>query len=636
MQHALTMASAAATAKRGSAGLKFSVGKKGAKLKSSSAVHLSVANTKDVHQTKEDEVEPKFTSLTEKRRFAAVIGWEKRRKGLDKKPSAAKGTVRKSNVSAAPATHVKGKSKMRSMQKKHHPTAASAATHPPTKKRKVETEPTALAIRSNAAKLGWEKRRSVDAADSKAKSTISYASSVDSDPVAEGTSSIKTKAGNKQRRGKDAIAVRITAAKLGWDRRRNQIAAERSTGSSTSDDASSGEAGRSPVAKKAAAASKKVYTAAERRKAALAGWAKIRAERSAGSSISEDASSGERESFTEGAGRSPVNNKIAALSKKVYTAVERRKAALAGWEKRKAARMCAGLSSISDFETSVATVPSMLLNSALPTMPTLTKEIKNYREGKKRSCRLAEESTESYEDEVRKINKIVNYLRQSRGWLEFRPSSRRGSGTATYGYIPSSIASFIRNGTISQRTVLDHGTLGIHYALDWHGYGGLKDMIATFGEDYSPYPTKEMMEQSRNTEWELGDDLPWREVLEDEKKKLAMIAASEQEQINIDEDILIVAAILANLDGSVTEQCVQNDGEVFKSEEKGWSSARSPSHVTLKNICRIYDSSNEYNDSDNEDCKTQEVKNTFSHMGDDQPSAKIVTQVFSNWNFGLS
>ncbi len=685
----------ASTAKRSGAGMKLGGVKNDANRESSSAVQLSVAKTKDVHKTEESEVEPNFASLSEKRRFAAMISWEKRRKALDKKTFAAKGAARKSNSSAASAsaTHVKGKSKMRSMQKMHHPTSASAATQPPTKKRKIETELTALAIRSNAAKLGWEKRRSVAAANSNGESTSSHASSADSDPVAQGTSSFKTKAANKQRGGKDAIAVKISDAnKLGWDRRRNQIAAERSTGSSTCDDASSGEAGiekktaasskkiytaadrrkaalagwakiraernagsltsydassgdrqsftegasGSPVHKKTAAASKKVYTAAERRKAALAGWAKIRAERGAGSSTSDDASSGERQSFAEGASGSPVNKKTATALKKVYTAAERRKAALVGWEKRKAARMYTGLSSISDFETSVTTVSSISLNSALPTMPTLTKEIKNYREGKTRSCRHAEESTESYEDEVRKVNKIVSYLRQSRGWLEFRPSSRRGMCTATYGYIPSSIASFIRDGTISQRTVLDYGTLGVHYALDWHGYGGLKDMIATFGEDYSPHPTEEMMEQSRNTEWELGDDLPWREILENEKKKLTMIAAREQEQINIDEDVLIVAAILANLDRSVTEECVQDDREIFKSKEKGRSAVPSTSHVTLKDISRIYDSSDEYNDSGKEDCKTQEVKNTLPQMVDHQASTKIATQVFSNWNFGLS
>jgi hypothetical protein len=267
-------------------------------------------------------------------------------------------------------------------------------------------------------------------------------------------------------------------------------------------------------------------------------------------------------------------------------------------------------------------------------MPKLTREFKNYREGTKRSRRLAEESTESYDDEVRKINQLVSYLRLSRGWLEFRPSSRRGSGTATYGYIPSSIASFIRNGTISQRTVLDQGTLGVHYALDWEGYGGLKAMIATFGEDYSPYPTEEMMEQSRVTEWELGDDLPWREVLENEEKKLTMTAAREPESSAADEDVSFVAAILANLDHSAAIECEQSDPEVVKSEEEA-----------LNFFDNIYGSSDESDDLDSEDSKTQEVENTLHPVTDDNllqckdpsnpPSTDIGHQVFSHWQFGL-
>jgi hypothetical protein len=606
----------AATAKRGGAGLNCSSGQKGAKRsasgkKSSSAAHLSIAKTKDMHKTTAIEVVPKHASLSEKRRFAAMISWVKRRKGSEKKLPAAKGTVtankRKSSVTAASVTPVKGKSKMGSMQKKHHPAAAAAAAPPPAKKRKVETSLsgtvssskeaqsvlTALVIRSNAAKRGWERRRSLAAANGDAGSTNTDASLADSDPAVEDTSNVEKKAVNKQRSEKDALAIRIAAAKLGWERRRNQIAAESSAGSSTSDDSSSAE----------------------------------------------------KQSFNKGSGRSSVAKKTATASGKVYTATERRRAAIAGWEKRKTARMSIGLSSTSDVATSVATVQSMVLNSSPPTMPQLTREFKNYREGTKRSRRLAEESTESYEDEVRKTNQIVSYLRMSRGWLEFRPSSRRGTGTATYGYIPSSIASFIRNGTISQRTVLDHGTLGVHYALDWDGYGGLKDMIATFGEDYSPYPTKEMMEKSRDTEWELGDDLPWREVLEDDEKKLAIIAAREQESTAIDEDILFVAAILANLDRSAAKEHEQDDLEEVKSEEEDQSAARFPSHVALKNFDNIYDSSDEYDDSDSEDCKTQEVENALPHVAGDclkqckdpfkTPSAEILHQVYSHCHVGL-
>lgn len=576
----MSMASAA-TAKRGGAGINFSSGQKGAKRstggrKSSSAAHLSAAKTEEMQKSTSIEVVPKHASLSEKRRFAAMISWEKRRKGLEKNLPAAKGTVkansRKSSVAAAPVTPVKGKSKMGSMQKKDHPAAAAAAAPPHAKKRKIETVLsggtvsskeaqsvlTALAIRSNAAKLGWERRRGVAATDGNAGSTNSDTSPADSDSAVAVTLNVKKK------EVKDAIAIRIAAAKLGWERRRNLLAAGSSAGSSI------------------------------------------------GASSEEAAASGN-----------------------VYTVKERRKAAIAGWEKRKAARMRTGLSSTSDFATSVATGQSSVLEMAMPTMPKLTREFKNYREGTKRSRRLAEESTESYDDEVRKINQLVSYLRLSRGWLEFRPSSRRGSGTATYGYIPSSIASFIRNGTISQRTVLDQGTLGVHYALDWEGYGGLKAMIATFGEDYSPYPTEEMMEQSRVTEWELGDDLPWREVLENEEKKLNMIAA-RPESSAADEDVSFVAAILANLDHSAAIECEQSDPEVVKSEEEA---------LIFFDNDNIYGSSDESDDLDSEDSKTQEVENTLHPVTDDNllqckdpsipPSADIGHQVFSHWQFGL-
>ena len=73
----------------------------------------------------------------------------------------------------------------------------------------------------------------------------------------------------------------------------------------------------------------------------------------------------------------------------------------------------------------------------------------------------------------------------------------------------------------------------------------VRDMIATFGEDYSPYPTEEMMEQSRVPEWELGEDLPWREVEEAEETKLnEAVAAKEKEMA----ELIGLANILANMD----------------------------------------------------------------------------------------
>ena len=97
---------------------------------------------------------------------------------------------------------------------------------------------------------------------------------------------------------------------------------------------------------------------------------------------------------------------------------------------------------------------------------------KPYRQEAKRSRHLAssESGDFSYDLEARRINKLVTHLRLTRRWMEFHPSSRHGSGTVTYGCILSSIASFVRSGAISQKTMLVHGTLGVHFALDWDGY----------------------------------------------------------------------------------------------------------------------------------------------------------------------
>lgn len=172
--------------------------------------------------------------------------------------------------------------------------------------------------------------------------------------------------------------------------------------------------------------------------------------------------------------------------------------------------------------------------------------------GSKRSRRLAGESAGSHEEGTKEMNNLIAYLRITRSWMEFRVSTRHGSGIATYGYFPSSIASFIRSGTISQRTVLDHGKLGVHYALDWSGSGGLKEMIDTFGEDYSPYPTEEMMEFARVPEWEFGDDdLPWRDVEEADdklrKQEHKVSTCSVKDEDGDTKDILFVANILASL-----------------------------------------------------------------------------------------
>ena len=262
-------------------------------------------------------------------------------------------------------------------------------------------------------------------------------------------------------------------------------------------------------------------------------------------------------------------------------------------------------------------------------------ETKKYRQGTKRSRRLAEDSTGSFEDEAKKVNELVTYLRGVRGWMEFHPSSRHGSGTAVYGYIPSSIASFIRDGTISQGTVLEHGILGVHYALDWDGYGGLKQMISSFGEEYSPYPTEEMM-GSKSSEWELGEDLPWREVEEAEEKLRMEEDKSNSSATNNEDmtDIISVANILASLDPQPS-----SDGNTQES-------ISSPS-VLIQNCESSEEGSQGYDDmdghhkaQDNPLAHLAEVTLSKPPMSDSQFVEEDVLLIetrkdFTHWNFGL-
>jgi hypothetical protein len=91
---------------------------------------------------------------------------------------------------------------------------------------------------------------------------------------------------------------------------------------------------------------------------------------------------------------------------------------------------------------------------------------------------------------------------------------------------------------------------------------------------------------------------------------------------------------LANLDHSAAIECEQSDPEVVKSEEEA-----------LNFFDNIYGSSDESDDLDSEDSKTQEVENTLHPVTDDNllqckdpsnpPSTDIGHQVFSHWQFGL-
>ncbi len=579
----------AATAKR-VAGLKCSnEGMESKHSASASAGRMSSAAAGNAKQTKRPpksatiELAPSDAPLSEKRRIAALISWQKRRKGSVIKRTAQKtmqAYKRKSSEITAPVTPPPQPAVKRSMQKQKAvtnptPPAAARAQPPPAKRQrsgatgssgtKVVTDAEKFSeIRREAAKLGWERRRIQLAAAAAAAAAKAKPRSV--------------------------TEIRREAAKLGWEKRRKLLAAESSmSGLSTFDDSSSAD---------------------------------------------EDTRSSTQAARDND--NSPSDVKASTASRrKTYSASSRRKAAILGWEKRrseKAERMSASPSPTS-YDTSAF---AMMLSK-----PQSSREIDNFRHGIKRSRRLADDSSDSYEDEVKRIAQLVSYLRVSRGWIEFQPSSRLGSGTAIQGFIPSSIATFIRNGTISQRTVLEHGTLGVHYALDWDGYGGLKDMLATFGEDYAPYPTEEMLEQSRVTEWELGEDLPWKEWAESEEEKLVLRATEKQELIalatdTVDdmEEMMFVANLLANLDSKTADECSQaGDESQSTAEEDDPSTTHSASSPG---------SSDQYNDSE-KDCKAEEVLslNNSSVLKECETEWKdydLISQprnYFQHWNFGL-
>ena len=564
------------------------------------------------------ELAPADASLSEKRRIAALISWEKRRINAEKRAlTDAKNTSKsskKKDGSSTPVTPPGGGGKKKTVHQKQ-----------------------------NAVKSKTDMFRS--------KNAISKV--------------IKAK-GKKNVSTKSLTAIRSEAARLGWERRKRMLAgsAESSAGSSGSgsDESSDDEGSSSQTVtkkRKYTKSSKKVYTASARRQAAIKGWQRRNSQKDAPTERPQDPSEIRRQAaklgwerrkrmLAESSGSAASSDADASSgddeqpssadegSKKIYTADARRQAAIRGWERRRnemAARRNTDSSFTSDDVMSIVTAPKP---SAATQQP--RKETKQYREGTKRSRRLAlEDSAASHEEETRKVNELVTYLRVTRGWMEFHPSSRLGSGTAVYGYIPSSLATYIRDGTINQSTVLQLGTLGIHYALDWDGYGGLRDMIATFGEDYSPYPTEEMMEQSRVPEWELGEDLPWREVEEAEEKKLnERIAAKEQET----RELLDVATILANLDREAVAEEYQQEKLQAKKEEES-KEDNSPSLLALK----TYESSGESslaggdNDSDDEECSSSHM-NHCEDKCTPTPTMNdgiliISNQLQSSWNFGL-
>ncbi|KAL7544649.1 hypothetical protein ACHAWF_008023 [Thalassiosira exigua] len=479
---------------------------------------------------------PADASLGEKRRLAALISWEKRRS----KAALAKKKEHKARISiTVPADDDRG---------------AAAVTPPGTPKAKAMSIGKSKRKAAKTESVPPLKKRRVNG-----KASISKASS---------TKNART--GSKARDQKlqqepDAKEVRRQAAKLGWERQRAKQAALE-----------------------------------VRRQAAKLGW-----ERRRGSSSETDVSSVKDEPSSRGGKQQQQEQKQEPkqeqkqklkqeqpeplVEKETYTVSARRQAAILGWQRHRKNKAARRRGSATSVESSQAgSLPSKAkAPSASAPKPPPKKESKTFRQGTKRSRRLAAEddptSSVDYATDLRAMNDLVARLTVSRGWMEFRPSSRHGTGTATRGYIPSSLAAHIRSGALGRGAVLDHGVPGVHYALDWDGHGGLRDMIATFGEDYAPCLTEEMMDagsRKRMEQWEMGEDLPWREVQEAEDRRMErerqdrernaeakMLEAEASEPVVAKEDggmidILLVAGILASLDRDA-----DMDGDVPVSKE---------------------------------------------------------------------
>ena len=492
----------------------------------------------------------KRLSKVEKKRMAALIGWEKRRQQERTGRPAKKMKLESSqSVTTAAPMHSSGR-RSRTVSKTDTEGSTSSSEEDvdsaDTESEVEETSKEPLS-RSEAARLGWARRKKI----LNAKSATEDSSSSDEEVEDEEEESEEEETPKKP-------LSRAEAARLGWERRKKKLA----------------------EAKALAAKEQEKATTLGRREAAKLGW--------------------ERRKKTTATSRKKASRA------KGYGAAARARAAKQGWEKRKlilADVDAASITHANDDEPQPEKVAedrvkagarnresiragrsgSSTLESFInETQPSINDKKKGPawlkskpREGAKRSRRLAEDSSDSHEESVRKMNELVSFLKGSRGWMEFHPSSRHGSGTATYGYIPSSVASFIRGGTVSKSVVLERGTLGVHYALDYEGYGGLKEMIDSFGLDYSPFPTDEIFEVSREvlgnrnamqvSAWDLGEDLPWQEVERAEEKRVEEFRTKmdlkkrNDETSSGSEDLLFVANILASLDHGTTDDTREQD-----------------------------------------------------------------------------
>eukprot|EP00984_Skeletonema_dohrnii_P002477 scaffold858_cov94-Skeletonema_dohrnii-CCMP3373.AAC.2 len=493
----------------------------------------------------------KRLSKVEKKRMAALIGWEKRRNQEQTGRPAKKMKLANSlSVTTAASMHNSGR-RSRAVSKTDTEGSTSSSEEDvdsgDTESEVEETMKKPLS-RAEAARLGWARRKKMLAAKTGERST----SSSDEEVEDEGEESEEEETPKKP-------LSRAEAARLGWERRKKMLAAakaakeqEKAKSLGRREAAKVGWERRKKLAKTEkqpiAAKSKrkpskaKGYGAAARARAAKQGWER-------------------RKLILAGGDPASIPQAIddEPQPKKVDTAEDKVKAGGGNTENMRAARSVSSTLDGYTDESKSSSNDTKKGPAWLKSKP---------RAGAKRSRRLAEDSTDSHEESVRKMNELVSFLKGSRGWMEFHPSSRHGSGTATYGYIPSSVASFIRGGTVSKSVVLEHGTLGVHYALDYEGYGGLKEMIDSFGVDYSPYPTEEMFEVSREvlgnrnamqvSAWDLGEDLPWQAVEQAEEKRIEDfrnkmdLMKREDDTSDGSDDLLFVANILASISHGTT------------------------------------------------------------------------------------
>lgn len=509
----------------------------------------------------------KRLSKVEKKRMAALIGWEKRRnQGQMGGPAKKMKLTNSQSVNTAASISEK---RTRAVSKTDTEGSTSSSddnddVDSGDAESEVEETPKQPLSRAEAARLGWERRKKMLAA------AKILADKGEEKPLPLG---------------------RREAAKMGWERRKKMLAEANAEGQQIVT-----KSNKKPCRAKG-------YGAAARARAAKRGW-----ERRKLILAGVDPASMPQEDDDE------------PQLEKAYTAEDRAKAAKAGWENRKnklAAR--SGSSALESMSTGESKPPIKDTKKGPAWL------MSKPREGAKRSRRLAEDYADSHEEGARKMNELVSFLKVTRGWMEFHPSSRHGSGTATYGYIPASIASFIRGGTISKSVVLERGTLGVHYALDYEGYGGLKEMIDSFGIDYSPYPTDEMLEVSREilgnrnamqvSAWDLGEDLPWQELqqaeehrIEEYRNKLSL-KNEKDETSGGEDDLLFVANILASLNHGATDENKEQDDK-----DQGLN------HDLMGNQCRDVSSS---------------INTDVTFVEDDDSDFIQSQSDFSQWSFGI-